>query len=51
MTEESICIIEHVCPKERYSESHLSAAVCTEAKGGTTGMQCLYTPVHLEKGT
>ena len=50
-TEVSICIIECVWPKERYSESHLSAAVCTEARGGTTGMQCLYKPVHLERGT
>lgn len=45
------CIIESIWPKERHSESHLSAAVCTEARGGTTGMQCLYTPVHLEAGT
>lgn len=44
----SICMIECVWAKEGYSESHLFAAVCTEAWGSTTGIQCLCTPVHLD---
>lgn len=38
-----ISVIKRVQHKERYSESHLSAAVGTEARGSTRG-PC--TPVH-----
>lgn len=43
----SVSLIECVQRKGWYSESHLSAAVCTEVRGSTTGMQCPHTPVHL----
>lgn len=43
-----VSVIERVQHKERYSGSHLSAAVCTEARGSTTAIQCPCTPVHLE---
>lgn len=46
-----MCVCVSVWDKERPSESHLSAAVCTEARGGTTDTHCLHAPVHLEKGT
>lgn len=41
----SVSFMECVQRKGWYSESHLSAAVCTEVRGSTPGMQCPHMPV------
>lgn len=44
-----VSLIECVQGRGWCSQSHLSAAVCTEVRGSTTGMQCPHTPVHPER--